>query len=328
MAAKIWISWEKHRRTRELSTCFGAELFEFVDKKHGVIRYLRCIFRTVAAVSSAGPKVLFVQNPSIVLTFLVVLLKPLFGFFLVVDRHSNLKLGKRHSMSPKWLLFHKISDFTLRAADLTIVTNTFLVDYVEKTGGRGFVLQDKLPLLRTVNMSSNERVVVFICSYGLDECFVEFLEAASDFTDVSFYVTGSYMNAVQKGRLKLDKVPNNVTLTGYLGDDQYIALLRSAAVVAVITTQEFTLNCGAYEAVSLGKPMILGDTDTIHSYFYKGAVYVDGTVEDYRRGIKDALSNIDILREEVTALKNELQTAWNIRFNELNEIIESHLPRN
>ena len=64
---------------------------------------------------------------------------------------------------------------------------------------------------------------------------------------------------------------SNIILTGYLPDDEYIALLKSADVIIVLTSQDHTLTCGSYESIVLGKPMVLTDTEAIKNHFNKGS---------------------------------------------------------
>jgi glycosyltransferase involved in cell wall biosynthesis len=118
-----------------------------------------------------------------------------------------------------------------------------------------------------------------------------------------------------------EAIPINLRLTGFLNENEYISLLGSASVIVVITTQENTLNCGAYEAVALGKPMILGDTDAIRSYFNKGSVYVNGSVESFCLGLEQTFRNLEMLRRDVICLKYELESDWNCRFKNFIETI-------
>jgi glycosyltransferase involved in cell wall biosynthesis len=163
--------------------------------------------------------------------------------------------------------------------------------------------------------------VVFICSYGMDECFLEFIKAAAYFPEYTFGITGSYHRAVASGHIMPEAIPINLRLTGFLNENEYISLLGSASVIVVITTQENTLNCGAYEAVALGKPMILGDTDAIRSYFNKGSVYVNGSVESFCLGLEQTFRNLEMLRRDVICLKYELESDWNCRFKNFIETI-------
>jgi glycosyltransferase involved in cell wall biosynthesis len=134
------------------------------------------------------------------------------------------------------------------------------------------------------------------------------------------YITGNH-----KKYRDIDKItsnlPSNVTLTGFLSEEDYQDLLHSADVVIVITTQEYTLTCGAYEAVSLEKPMILGDTQTIREYFFSGALYTSSLPSDLAEKIEAAGNQLSSLRDGVVALKATLIETWNDQFKEVQKQI-------
>src|SRR4051794_37280494 len=84
----IWISWERHRRTRELARAIGADLFEFTSSAPGHARYLVLLVRTARCLFHNRPDVLFLQCPSILLALFAAVLKPALRYCLVVDLHN------------------------------------------------------------------------------------------------------------------------------------------------------------------------------------------------------------------------------------------------
>lgn len=321
MGKSCWITWEDHRRSRELAEAFGADYVALLHPGKRYVRYPLLSLRTIRHIYKFRPQLVFCQNPSIVLTALLCVLKPWFKFWLVVDRHSNFKFSTRASFNPIWVTFHFLSDFTLKIANLTIVTNSFLKEYIEERGGKAFVLQDKIPNLAKSKKVSLKGSVnfVFISTFSPDEPITEIVEAARGINkNFHVYITGKYKNYKNIGHL-LATLPENVTLTGFLPEIEYQELLSSSDVIIVITDQEYTLTCGAYEAVSLEKPMILGNTQTIKEYFYKGAVYVDPTRKAVIAGIDAMLNQLHTQKSNVTELKNELNRDWTQRFVKLSE---------
>ena len=65
---KLWIAWEKQRRSTVLSKEFNAKLYQFNNS--GKLRYPIVITKTLFLLIKKRPKILFVQNPSTVLAFL------------------------------------------------------------------------------------------------------------------------------------------------------------------------------------------------------------------------------------------------------------------
>jgi glycosyltransferase involved in cell wall biosynthesis len=178
----LWITWENQRRSLELARRLGARLVVFAGPRYDDLprlrRYAVLSLKTLGALWRERPPLVFAQNPSIMLAALLCAVKKILGFKLVVDRHSNFKFGLRGGLN--WSLFQRLSRYTLRKADLTIVTNKFLKDVVERAHGRGFVLQDPLPELSlgTVEPLQGERNVVYVSSFSNDEPVEQVLGAA------------------------------------------------------------------------------------------------------------------------------------------------------
>ncbi len=279
----------KHRRTRELSGALGLELFELIFNGPYALRVAVLSLRTIATLARTRPSLLFVQNPSLFLASLVCLLRPLFGYRLVVDRHSSFKLDTMGSRSPKYRLFHLLSRYTVRTADLTIITNEPLKSLVEEWGGVGFVLPDKfpeLPLARRIDLGPG-RHVLFICTFSDDEPVADVLEAARLLGDgTTVHVTGN----VQGKRPDLPgQAPPNVHFTGFLPEDEYQSTLASCDVVLALTTKPHIMQCGAYEAVSAHRPLVIGPDEAMVQYFSKGRIATEIDSVSIAAALKEAL---------------------------------------
>ena len=84
----IWISWEKHRRTENLCKSLQIPLHTFNSTKPRYIKHPLFLIRTLFLINRIKPSVLFVQNPSIILTCFVSILKKIFKYKLIVDAHN------------------------------------------------------------------------------------------------------------------------------------------------------------------------------------------------------------------------------------------------
>lgn len=274
---KIWITWERQRRSIELASEFGCKLFILESDRGIIIRYIICLTSTLVVLLKNRPKIVFVQNPSLFLALQAVLLKPFFRYVLVVDRHTNFKFDKRRSKNVKWMLFWRISNFTLRFADYTIVTNEPLNRIVKVLGGRGIVLQDKLPAMLTTKDypmgSGGLKSALFVCTFAYDEPVDEIIQAFSDFSDkYTLYISGNWKRK-WAAEYELEALPVNVVLTGFLTEGDYKALMAKVDAVIVFTTNDYTLTCGAYEALSLKKPTLLSDKKVLVDYFGESCLY-------------------------------------------------------
>jgi glycosyltransferase involved in cell wall biosynthesis len=137
-----------------------------------------------------------------------------------------------------------------------------------------------------------------------------------------FHVTGKPKS---HGRLRaeLDSLPGNVHLTGFLSEAKYVELLGDADVVMVLTTLESCLTCGAYEAVSLGKAMVLSSTRAIQAYFHKGATYAAPDADSIRMAVVGALQQKAQLERDCRSLQSELDTDWRRLFRGLEDRLSS-----
>lgn len=317
----VWVTWEDHRRSRELAEAFNAKYFPLLDKRSRYFRYFSLSLRTLKLLRKEKPNTVFCQNPSIVLTTLLCVVKGLYAYQLIVDRHTNFKFKTMDSKRPTWLLFHALSRFTLRHADLTIVTNAYLKDLVEQWGGKGFVLQDKLPSLTFRGKKKLEGAYnfAFICTFSEDEPYKDIVDLARHISDdIHIYITGNYKKWTEymSGQLSL---PSNVHLEGFLSEKDYQILINSVDALIVLTDMDYTLNCGSYEGVELGKPLILSDTPTIRGYFSKGVTYTSYDKKSITDAISYTVSNLELLRRDIASLKPELNEDWKVRFEKLKD---------
>jgi glycosyltransferase involved in cell wall biosynthesis len=301
----IWITWEIQRRNEELVKSFGKmKLFEFNINASRFKRYLILIVKTLNIIWQERPAVVCVQNPSIVLTVLVLILRRIGNYRVVVDRHTKTNM-LNDFMTTIEDIFEK---YALRKADLTIVTNNELLQRL--TVARGAVLPDKipdLPLMMPQKLAGYKNVV-FICTYAIDEPVEEVIKAA-DMIDpnIFIYITGRIISV--KNEL-LSNTPSNVVFTDFLPEEEYIRLLCSADVLLDLTTLDSCLVCGAYEAVSLAKPLVTSNTSALRAYFNKGTVYTENKAEDIAEKIQFALENANELIAGMKALKKETGTSW------------------
>lgn len=319
MNNSFWISWEDHRRSRELARALDVEYVTFISDSWRPVRYLTLSLKTLRFIKRENPNLVIAQNPSVVLAALLAFVRNRYGFKLVVDRHSNFKFDKVITPSLKWKIFKFLSDYSVRNSDITIVTNDYLKNYVEDIGGSGVVLPDKLPKMEAGEEADlpGDINFMFVSTFSHDEPILEVVEAAKLCPDnFHFYITGNYKK--YKGvEYLISVLPGNVHLTGFISERDYANLMASVDVVVVITDQEHTLTCGAYEAVALDKPMVLGNTQAIKRYFRKGAIYASPTKDDLAASFKQAESDLHRLGNEVIELKSILGSEWERSFKDL-----------
>ena len=341
----LWISWERQRRSLSLSRLVNAHTYILESSRPRLVRYLALGVQTLSILLRKRPKVLFVQNPSRILTFLVCLWRPLGRYFLVVDRHSNFYF--KTALSPTsaadvdlypsirqrgiaaWII-GIIDRYTLRMANLTVVTNKTLADAILKLGGKSLVLQDPFPSLTTYRQSlqatktdNNVLDVFCICSWAADEPISLVIDTFRKIPNhARLKITGRPKLNILK---EIGTLPSNVELTGFLSDSDYFNQMKLSDAVMVLTSRPATLVCGAYEAVALQRPLILSNSYEIREYFDDSAVYVDHNSDS----IINAVEEIRIRYQEIIHRTERFflsaKSAWDLKFDGLRKIYEKHL---
>lgn len=308
MKKRIWITWETQRRSIELSKQLNCELF--IIEHSGLPRYFKSIKRTLQILISRKPDILFVQNPSMILAFIACTYKIFSKTTVVVDRHTTFQLNKKVRPTPLSILFRLLHYFTVRTADLTIVTNIYLAKIVKDLGGKPFVLQDKLP---EINCSKKLRLkgkknVLLISSFGKDEPIEEVLLALQDpaFADIILYISGNFKKLTPSIR---EMAPPNVIFTGFIDETDFIDLLCAVDAVMALTTSMYCMLCGCYEAVSSLKPLITSKKKVLQEYF-TGAVFVSNTSQGIASGLKKVLEHPDFYKRKIELLNRRLQREW------------------
>jgi glycosyltransferase involved in cell wall biosynthesis len=312
MAGVIFVTWEKHRRTRELARAFGWELHELTSSSRRLFRTPALLYRTGMLLWKRRPCVTVVQCPSVFLAYFAGVLKRRLKYRLVVDLHNAAV-----ESTTRWECHRRLLRAIHRRADLAIVSNDLLRPQVTRSAPAVAVLPDTLPVFSGSDTArvSRQREVLFVCSYAPDEPYMEVIEAARLLPpDVTINVTGNPC-----GHLREAEVPANVRLLGFVPDDQYERLLSSADVVVDLTTRQDCLVCGAYEAVSAGVPLVTSDTPALRAYFRKGCVHSGHAPEQLATSILKALREGDTLRGELERLRRELASEW----RELRVVVDS-----
>jgi len=323
--SSLWITWEAHRRTREIAADLDIPLFEYNHPGSGWTRYPVLLFTTLRTLLAQRPDTLIVQCPSIILGVWVCLFRRLLRYRLVVDCHNAAVLPSRYPFG-----FHPaLVRFIHRTADVCWVTNTRLADVIVKNGGHALVLPDRVPSLgfaiptdapRGSRVTQEESgagngktkpSVVFICSYASDEPYAEVIEAARSLgAAIQWQITGNTKRADPR---LIRNLPSQARLTGYLSESDYVALLARADVLVDLTLRDDCLLCGAYEAVALGKPLVTSDTQALRDYFRRGAVYTKPDAASIATAVSDALARRAALAAEMDAFRPALVQEWRLQ---------------
>lgn len=311
----LMVTWLDHQRTRQLCAGLAFDLAVMTTPHRGIVRYLLLSARTLALLWRHHPRVLIVQNPSMGLSVLAVLLRPFLGFRLVVDAHNA-------AIAPyvrRFWVIARLSQWLVRKADLTIVTNRQLAEIVTRQRGKPFVLPDRIPAPPPVSERRlrAEFTVALVATFAADEPIAEVFEAVQG-TDTIVYVTGDHR---RMSRDAAEKASANVKFCGFLSDADYWSLLSSVDGVVDLTRTEHCLVCGAYEALAIGKPMLLSKSSASVELFGECALFTDNTPADIRRELTRLREQSVPLHTAVISSRGRLQSSWSALAGELTRIV-------
>lgn len=300
MKKAIWITWEHQIRNRSMAAMLGADLHAITHSGARLPRYLYCAYKTIATVYREKPDVVFAQNPSIVLNYLLLLARVLLRYTFVADAHFGGVVA--YNGNP---LFQKALDISNRLADLVIVTNQDHAAHVKSIGGQSLVCEDPLPDLARYNSGGNpeDKSVFFICSFDIDEPYESAFDAASELSvdNFKFYVSGNYA--------KVGINPSAYPLVNFLGfvpEKHFYERLYRSDIVLDLTEHENCLVCGAYEAMAAERPLVTSDRACLRAYFDKGTVFTAHDSKSIAEAIRGAYQDRFRLRDEIREWKGRV----------------------
>lgn len=295
----IWITWEHQIRNVSITNTLDVQLFVINHPPPRLQRYYHCIKETIQVIRKETPDVIVSQNPSIMLTIILSLLKIVFKYKHVIDAHFG---GIKAFNGNK--LFQLALNICNKNANLVIVTNDGHKRLIEDLGGAAFIYEDPLPKINSSGENKiimpDKKTVFFICSYDIDEPFEEVFKAAEKLAneDYLIIVSGNY----HKANIHPNDYPY-IMFTGFISYDDFACYLTKSDVIIDLTSWENCLVCGAYEAMSAGKPLVTSDTNALRNYFYAGTLYTSHEAGNIANAIRSAYNNRSNLKEDIQKWK-------------------------
>jgi glycosyltransferase involved in cell wall biosynthesis len=232
-----------------------------------IVRFLLSAVQTIIFLRRGSYRVLIVTAPPIETALICVVFRRR-GIPLILDSHPGAFGLMGNARSRKLQFLHR---WLWRRAALVLVTTEELVKTVNAGGGHALVFHEPFarwqeleePSVPTDVPRSTHSVRVFVpFIFARDEPVDVLLSVARRLRDLEFRVTGN------PGRLPDDTaIPPNVTLVGFLDQEQYLSEMKKSDIVIVLSTERESVMRTAYEAIRMGRPLVVSKSEATLKYF-------------------------------------------------------------
>jgi glycosyltransferase involved in cell wall biosynthesis len=318
----VWGPPSHGPRSQVFARELGIREMHYLDVTHrrglwtALFKYPLLAIRTLRLLFQKQPRLVFIQSPPGLAVLFVAFYSTLTGGHFIVDAHSA-ALQLPYWTRPRWFWA-----WLARLALVTIVTNDPFANMLREWGARAMVIRDiptSFPEGGNFSLNGSFNVAV-VNTFSADEPLGQVLQAADGMDNVHFYVTGRTTRGDPK---LLAGAPRNVTFTDFLNAEQYYALLRGSHAILCLTTRDNTMQRGACEALSLGKPIITSHWPLLQEYFNKGTVHVDNTSAGIREGVLKMHSRYKEYKVGIRALRVSQQVEWQEKTRALEALVGS-----
>ena len=97
--------------------------------------------------------------------------------------------------------------------------------------------------------------------------------------------------------------------------------MANADCLIALTEEEDCLQCGGYEGLALGVPIVVSKTTALKKYFLDAAVYVHNEADKIAKGVEYAIANKKKLIRNMQKLRIDRQKQFQEGIFKLNQII-------
>lgn len=280
------------------------------------VRYLIDSIRMWRLLRLHRPRVLLVVAPPVVPPLVALLWNRMDGCDLVVDCHT----GAFHS--PKWRWLTWLLKPVCRRAVATLVHTEGDEERVRSWGAVVILLPDELPEPEQAGAALERTRPCVVVAGSLDgnEPVEATLEAARLVPDIELRFTGDPARVPSPARRQ---APANVVFTGWLHYPQFLGELLAAQVVAVFSTDPHIMNRAAFEAIGLGRPLVLSDLPGLRSRFGPAALFTPNEPPAMAHALRQALADREGLARKSVEHQAQLQMQHRQALSRLKAMLEA-----
>jgi glycosyltransferase involved in cell wall biosynthesis len=311
-----WVTWERQQRNLSMANLLEADYYEFTNNNVYFIRVLKNASKTLS-VFRKGYTVVFVQSPSVFLMGFSVFFNLFFRVTLIVDAHNS----GIYISEGKYKILNRLNFWFLRRASLVIVSNQKLVKFLESYGIRSIAFPDPLPAIQDSGLRNDQLPhydIFIVCSWAEDEPIHLYIRVIKKLKHLKFGISGNYT----KSGLNFIDMPENLDLLGFIPEKDYFNYLRVSNLIVDLTLRENCLVCGAYEAISVGTPVILTDNAVGREIFSGGVVFSECNDSSFLSSINYALEHQESLIDEIGVTKSHINSLSKLNATRIFEFIK------
>jgi len=294
LAAIAWDGFQA--RTQALATLLDGTAWHIRPRRNLTPllpgRYVLDAVRTWRLLQEQQPRAVLVISPPVFAPLTAWLWAVSHRRPFVVDCHT----GAFHGLKWRWSrIVHRL---LFRDATAVLVHTEADEELVRSWGIPGFLLPDDVPdpAQAAPRARSSRPQVVVAGSFDGNEPVGVVLAAAAMLPEVEFRLTGDPRRVPPAVR---ERAPANVTFTGWLAYPDFLGELMAAHVVGVFSTDPNIMNRAAFEAVGLGRPLVLSDLAGLRRRFGEAAVMCPNEAGAMAAALRQAL-----LQQEGLALRS------------------------
>jgi glycosyltransferase involved in cell wall biosynthesis len=316
------IAWTRFQpRTSALASALGGQARYLNDGAGGThlaarpLSYVVKAFRTWKLLSHDKPKTVLVITPPVFAPFVAWLWCLFHKTPLVVDCHT----GAFHSR--KWAWARPLHRWLLRRVRVVLLHTEELEALVTTWGARALLVPDDLPTAAEATEQTrglNTRVLI-AGSFDSNEPVATIVDAARLLPGVEFRFTGD--PGVLPAGLRAD-APANVVFTGYLDYPVFLGEVQAADIVGVFSSDPKIMNRSAFEAVGLGRPLVLSDLPGLRGRFGSAALFSANEPAAIASAISRAIESQSELAGRSASLQAKLRAQRDDALARLRSIID------
>src|SRR5205809_3063908 len=285
------------------------------------LRYVSDLHRSLRAVAECNPAFLMWQVPPSVGPILIR------GGWRRVPWGLDVHSGAVNLSRWKWLL--PFLKWAAQHAAVTVVHNTEIATLIRPWPSPVVVVDNYVVPLADVpapRARQGQGVIAVVASGAIDEPLHVVASAATLLGDGYQVIITGRRHALLR-RLGRSRLPPNVRLSGFLSRREYLELLASARMTICLTDRPATMQLGAWEAVSLGCPVVVSGHSVLRDHFRDVAEFTDNSPEALATAIRRVSMEHSRYAKAAESMANMMRKARTRQLREVRERLEQGSAR-